>query len=345
MSMRDEIYEQPAVIRRLLNHGREAAESMASLLQCEGVHWIYLAARGTSDHAATYAKYLLGIRNRIPVALAAPSIFSLYGAVPDLQHALVLAISQSGASPDILGVVSAAAAQGRPTGAITNTPSSALAAQADRVLELLAGEERSIAATKTYTAELTGIAMLSAALSGKDEDWGHLRAVPDWMESVLSHESQAQNAAEAYAAMDRCMILSRGLNLPTAQEWGLKMKELAGVFAEAYSTADFLHGPMAAVGRATPVLGVAPYGATYSDVLGVLRQIDQERHSPLLVLANRDEAIRLSRTPLAFPGTTPEWLAPIVSVVAAQLFCYWLTVHKGLDPERPIGLSKVTLTT
>lgn len=232
MSIRDEIYQQPAVIRRLLNHGREAAEIMASRLRCEGVHSIYLAARGTSDYAATYAKYLLGIRNPIRVALAAPSIFSLYGAAPDLQHALVLAISQSGASPDILGGVSAAASQGRATAAITNTPSSALAAQAESMLELLAGEQRSIAATKTYTAEHTGVAMLSAAPSGRDEDWDHLRAVPVLDESVLSHESQDRDAAEAYAAIHRCMILSWGPNLPTAQEWGLKRKELAGVFAE-----------------------------------------------------------------------------------------------------------------
>jgi glucosamine--fructose-6-phosphate aminotransferase (isomerizing) len=345
MSMRDEIHEQPAVLRRLVREGREAAEQIARLLREKDAHWIYLAARGSSDHAAIYAKYTLGIRNRIPIALAAPSIFSLYGTAPDLREALVLAISQSGASPDILGVVAGAAAQGRPTAAITNTRTSPLASQAGAVLEILAGEERSVAATKTYTAELTAVAMLSAALSDGEAAWDELGAVPEAMEAVLAGEEQVRRAAEAFAGMDRCMVLGRGFNLPTAQEWSLKMKELSGVFAEPYSTADFLHGPMAAVTGETPVLGVAAAGAAYDDVLAILRQLGTERRAPLLVLSNRAEALELSRVPLSFPGATPEWLSPIVSVAAAQLFCYWITVCKGLDPERPVGLSKVTKTT
>jgi glucosamine--fructose-6-phosphate aminotransferase (isomerizing) len=345
MSMREEIHEQPAVLRRLLREGRGAAEETAALLRQKDAHWIYLAARGSSDHAATYAKYALGIRNRIPISLAAPSIFSLYGTALDLQHAVVLAISQSGASPDILSVVTGALAQGRPAAAITNTRSSPLASQASTVLDILAGEERSVAATKTYTAELMAVAMLSAALSGEESAWNELREVPGWIDTVLAREDRVQLAAEAFVGMDRCMVLGRGFNLPTAYEWSLKMKELSGVFAEPYSTADFLHGPMAAVNADTPVLGVAPAGMVYEDVVGVLRQLAAERQTPLLIISNREEALKLSRIPLSFPEATPEWLSPIVGVVAAQLFCYWITVRKGLDPERPVGLSKVTRTT
>lgn len=345
MPLRDEILEQPDVLRRLLREGRTSLEQAAVMLRRDEIHWIYLAARGSSDHAALYAKYTLGIRNRIPTALAAPSIFTLYDQEPDLRHALVVGISQSGESPDIVRVLAAAAAQGQPTLAITNTPSSPLARQADLVIDLLAGEERSVAATKTYTAQLMAIAMLSAALTGDQARWDELERMPETLDQVLSGEDQAKGAAGRFASMDRCTVLGRGFNYATSFEWALKLKELTGIHAEPYSSADFLHGPVAATDRQTPVLGVAPAGRPLEDMLRLLSRIAAERQCPMLVISNREEARSLSEVPLSIPDDVPEWLSPLATIVAAQLFCYWLTVGKGLDPERPPGLSKITRTT
>lgn len=344
MGMRDDILDQPAVLARLLKEGRPAVEQAAALLRRGDVHFIYVAARGTSDHAALYAKYVLGIRNRIPTALAAPSMFTLYGAEPDLHHALVLGISQSGQSPDILKVLSAGKAQGQPTLVITNDAASPLAREATCVVDILAGEEKSVAATKTYSAELLSIAMLSAALSEDPSRWEELAQVPHLVSGALDAEAQAHQAADRFVGMDRCMILGRGFNYPSAFEWALKLKELAGVFAEAYSPADFLHGPIAAATPETPILAIAPTGVVLEDVLGVLHTLAQERRSPTLVVSDHPQACSLADLALPIPAGAPEWLSPIVAIGPAQLFCYWLTVLKGLDPEAPPGLSKVTRT-
>lgn len=348
MSMRDEIFEQPAVVGRLLETARPALEALVASLDRDRIDFVVIAARGTSDHAAIYAQYLLGVRNCLSVALAAPSIISLYGVAPDVSRALVIGISQSGASPDIVGVVEAARRQGAPTLAITNTPDSPLAEAADHLVDLGAGPEQSIAATKTYTAELGAVALLSAALLGRTERedaLDELERLPAAMSSVLWVEDDVRRIADAAAGMEHCMVLGRGFEYATAREWALKLKELSGVLADPYSTADFEHGPKALVDPGFPVMAVAPAGVAGAAALrGLLVRLRNEHRARVLVLSDDADTRALADDAVALPEGLPEWLAPIVSIVPAQLHSYYQTIANGRDPETPHHLSKVTLT-
>jgi glucosamine--fructose-6-phosphate aminotransferase (isomerizing) len=291
-----------------------------------------------------YAKYLWGAVNCLPIALAAPSLFSIYGSGPALNNALVVAISQSGQSPDIRSVVSAARERGTPTLAITNSPDSPLGQAADYVIDTCAGPEKAIAATKTYTAQLMAIAMLSAALSEDPDQWTALEHIDSLARTVLALDETIERVAQRYRYMTECVVLGRGYNYATAFEWSLKLKELAYVVAEPYSSADFQHGPVAIVTRGFPVFAVVPDGAVFEHMMGLLTELAGEHQAELLVISNRQEALSLAHTPLPLPEALPEWLSPLVSIVPAQLFCYHLTRARGFDTEAPRGLSKVTLT-
>jgi glucosamine--fructose-6-phosphate aminotransferase (isomerizing) len=342
MSLKSEIFEQPAVLDRLLQTQADPARDIARTIRSRGIHWVLIAARGTSDHAALYAKYLWGSRNGLPVALAAPSLYTLYHTPPRLQGALVVGISQSGQSPDIVSVLSDARRQGAPTLAITNDLASPLAREAEMVLDACSGPERAIAATKTYTTQLLSIALLSAALS--EEDTEALARVPDWVRQALALDGSIEQAAQRYREMTHCAVLGRGLNYATAAEWSLKLKELTGVVAAPYSSADFRHGPVAIVSQGFPVLAVIPGGAVFEDVLSLLVSLVEERGVDLVAVSNEEKALALARTPVELPAGLPEWLSPLVGIIPAQLFCYHLTRAMGRDTEAPEGLSKVTRT-
>jgi glucosamine--fructose-6-phosphate aminotransferase (isomerizing) len=351
MSLKSEIFEQPAALDRLLRTQAGPARDIARSIRSRGVHWVLIAARGSSDHAALYAKYLWGSRNGLPVALAAPSLYTLYHTPPRLHGALVVGISQSGQSPDIVSVLSDARRQGALTLAITNDLSSPLAEEAEMVLDTCSGPERAIAATKTYTTQLLSIALLSAAMSeekrqdeGGGEDTEALERVPDWVRQALALDDTIEQAAQRYRDMTQCAVLGRGLNYATAAEWSLKLKELTSVVAAPYSSADFRHGPVAIVTRGFPVLAVVPGGAVFEDVLALLAALVEERGIDLVVISNEEKALALAGTPLALPAELPEWLSPLVGIVPAQLFCYHLTRAMGRDTEAPQGLSKVTRT-
>ena len=344
MSLHEEIREQPAVLARLLERQAEPVRRLAASLRGRGVLFVFVAARGTSDNAGLYAKYLWGAGNGLPVALAAPSLFTSYGRPPALRGALVVAISQSGQSPDIVAVLDEARRQGAPTLAIVNEPASPLARAADAVIDVCAGPELAVAATKTYTAQLMAIAMLSAALAGDEARWRELAHIPDLVGQVLGLDAAIAGRAERYRFMQHCVVLGRGYNYATAFEWALKLKELAYVIAEPYSSADFQHGPVAMLDRGFPVLAVAPDGAVFADTHALLSRLVADKNVELLVVSDREEALSLAHTPLRLPGPAPEWATPLVSIVAAQLFCYHVTRAKGFDTEAPRGLRKVTLT-
>ncbi len=344
MSLRDEILEQPAVLGRLLRSQVKPAREVAATIRRAGVRSVFVAARGTSDNAALYAKYLWGSVNRLPVALAAPSLFTLYRTPPDLRGSLVVGISQSGQSPDIVSVVAEGRRQGAPTLAITNEASSPLASAAERVLDTAAGPERAIAATKTYTTQLLSIALVSAALEGGEGQGEALARVPDLVAEALALDDAIAAAAERYRYMTQCVVLGRGFNYATAYEWALKLKELTYVVAEPYSSADFQHGPVAIVSQGFPVLAVAPTGAVSDHVLSLLETLAGDYRAELLVVSNDERALALAETPLPLPAELPEWLSPLVAIVPAQLFCYHLTRAKGYDTEAPRRLNKVTRT-
>lgn len=342
MGLRDEIREQPQVAERLLRDGRPAVERIAGAVRARDVTHVVIAARGSSDHAAIYAQYLLGAAHRLPVALATPSVLSLYGVEPRFEQALVIGISQSGASPDVVAVVAAGRRQGVPTVAITNNPRSPLAAAAEHVIDLAAGPEHAVAATKTYTAELLAIALLSAAYAGDARDPA-LEAVPAAIRTALDTEPAAAAAASDLAAMSSCAVVGRGYDYATAREWALKLKELARVVADPYSAADFRHGPVALVEPGSPVLAIAPSGPAAADLAALLERL-RDHGADILVLSDRDELRAIGRRSIALPTGLAGHLMPIASIVPAQLFALHLTLARGLDPEAPRHLAKVTRT-
>lgn len=347
VSLESEIREQPATLARLLEHQRENVRAIAVAVRALKVETVFIAARGSSDNAALYAKYLLGAHNGLPVALAAPSLFTRYRRPPRLAGSLVVGVSQSGQSPDIVAVLQEARRQGAPALAIVNDTGSPLAAAADWVVDLCAGREQAVAASKTYTAELLALALLSTALAGDADGEGRADAllrVPAAVEQVLGLDGRVVECAERYRYMERCVVLGRGFHYATAFEWSLKLKELCAVIAEPYSSADFQHGPMAVLEPGFPVLAVVPRGPVFDDARALLARLVRERGVELLLVSDDEQALALAQTPLALPGALPEWLSPISAMVVAQLFCYHLTRAKGMDTESPRGLSKVTRT-
>lgn len=344
MGLHSEIHQQPDILACLLENQAARVEQIAARIRERDVSMVFLAGRGTSDHAGLYAKYLMGMMNRLPVAMATPSVFSVYGQPPVLKNALVIGISQSGQSPDIVSVLAEAKRQGQPTLAITNEPGSLLAQEADFLIDIQAGQEKAVAATKTYTAELMSIAMLAVALKG-DGNWlVELKRVPDLVHQALELDDVIADRTERYRYMTRCVVLGRGYNYATVFEWSLKLEELTYVVAEPYSSADFRHGPIAIIGPGFPVLAVAPDGAIFPDMQALLERLVKDYNAEILAISNRQEALNLAHVPIRLPSDLPEWISPIVTIVPAQLFCLHLTRAKGFDTESPRGLSKVTET-
>jgi glucosamine--fructose-6-phosphate aminotransferase (isomerizing) len=344
MSLRDEILDQPAAVARLLDAQAGTVAEVARRVRERGPGLVYIAARGSSDNAGLYAKYLWGARNRLPVALATPSLFSVYESPPAIRDALVVGISQSGQSPDIVSVIQEGRRQGALTLAITNDPSSPLAAEAELVIDTMAGPELAIAATKTYTTQLVAIAMVSAALSGDAEQQAWLDRAPALVSQALELEGAVAAASARYRYMSQGVVLGRGYNYATAFEWALKLKELAYVAAEPYSSADFQHGPVALASRGFPVFAVVVAGKMADNIRSLLARLVTEQGVELLAIANDAASLRLAQTPLELPGELPEWLTPIPAIIPAQLLCYHLTRAKGYDTDGPRGLTKVTLT-
>jgi glucosamine--fructose-6-phosphate aminotransferase (isomerizing) len=344
MSLRSEIFEQPDVARRFLARAPEVVGPIADLVRTAEIDHVVIAARGTSDHAAVYAQYVLGIRHRLSVGLGTPSVVSLYGAEPRLERSLVIGISQSGASPDVVEVIAAGRRQGAPTLAITNDPGSPLAAAAATCIDLGTGPELAIAATKTYTTELLAIAALSAALTGVPADWRALAAVPEAMADALDNDHAIEAMAGDQADASRLLVLARGYEYATAREWALKIKELAHVFADPYSAADFEHGPLALLEPGVPVLASVRPGPTEAGLLELLGRLRDEHDGDLAVVSDVPGALALARWPIVLRAGTAEWLGPIATIVVGQLHAMHLTTARGLDPEAPRGLSKVTRT-
>ena len=228
--------------------------------------------------------------------------------------------------------------------AIINDPKTPLAVTADLVLDIQAGSEKAVAATKTYTTELMTIAMLSAALSDNKAHWKELAKVPAWVEKVLKQDVPIARMAERYRYMRQCVVLGRGFNYCTAFEWALKLKELTYIVAESYSSADFRHGPIAMIECGFPVMAVAPNGKVFDIMLEMLGNLRHEQSAELVVISDEKRALSLAQSPIPLPAGMPEWLTPIVSIVPGQLFAGHLTRAKGYDPEHPRTLFKITET-
>ena len=344
MTLQSEILEQPERLAHLLQSQWELVKKIAATIRQRDIRYVFLAARGTSDNAGRYANYLWSAQNQLPLALATPSLFTYYKRPPKLEGALVVGISQSGQSPDIVSVIVEGRRQGCLTLAITNEPDSPLAHAADLVLDIQAGDEKAIAATKTYTNELMAIAMLSAALADDKTHLGELGKVSGWANKVLKQDVPISHLAERYRYMRQCVVLGRGFNYCTAFEWALKLKELTYTVAEPYSSADFQHGPIAMVEGGFPVLAVAARGMVFDSMHEMLGRLHSEQLAELVIISDDKDALSLAASPIQLPNGIPEWLTPIVSIIPAQLFAYHLTLAKGINPEMPRTITKVTET-
>lgn len=332
-----EAREAPQVVRRQRSENAAVAQALAAALQERRPPYAVTVARGSSDHACTVLKYALETQLSLPVASLGPSVHTLYGARPHLRGALVIAVSQSGASPDVVENMRMAREAGAVTVALVNAHGSELAREAEFVLPLHCGEERAVAATKSYLASLTALLPVIARLTGDRELSHALDALPDALERTLTLEEIARDLAGRYRSADNLLILARGLHYGVAQEAALKLKETCGIHAEAYSAAEFSHGPKRLLAEGLPLLGFTCADAAQSATAAAYREL----------LASGADLRTLGPevgSTLATPHTGHSLTDPVASALAFYLFAGHLALHRGLDPDQPPLLSKVTRT-
>lgn len=316
-ALHQDVHDLPDALEALLVRSGPAAEEIAERLDRRDIGWVLVAGRGSSDNAARYGQYLLGAEQRWTVAQAAPSLYTRYGTPPRLDGALVIAVSASGASRDIVAITEEARRQRRPTIALTNVPESPLAGAAEHVLHLEAGDERAPTATKTYVNSLAAFGLLAAALDHDGRLRSDLEALPDRMRGSLRSATDLGGPAEEIARAPRVTVVGRGFNLPTANEMALKLTALTRTPAVSYSAADLIRGPVPHAGAGPAVL-LAPSGRVLSDVLDLLPEFRQ-RGAPIVALSDIDDVLAESDHPIRLAGGIREWLTPLTAIVHGQL--------------------------
>jgi len=340
-----EIHEEPAALDRLIEKELTRVWAMAERWTTQPPRFIFIAARGTSDHVALYGKYLFETMTHIPTGLAAPSISSIYQAQVNVEGALIIGISQSGEAADVMAVLEQANAGGADTLAITNVADSPITEIAQHTIPLHAKPELAVAATKTFTSSMTALLILAAAIGRNVELRDGLGQLPSLVADVLHHEQQVESKMERFRYLRECVVLGRGYNLATAYELALKLRETSNVRAQPFASPDFVHGPIAIIEEGYPVIAFANRGATLPSVMSVIAET-QARGAEAVVIGNAPDA--LATADIAFPvipeRNVPEVMSPITSIATGQLFAHALAVLKGYDPDKPRGLHKVTIT-
>ncbi|MBV8949003.1 MAG: SIS domain-containing protein [Solirubrobacterales bacterium] len=334
--MSAEMAEQPERLRDLIARTDEV-EAVVQALAPRPLRGVTLVARGSSDHAAVYGRYLLEQATGKPISLAAPSLHTLYGVRGDYEGQLAVAISQSGRTPEIVTTLSRLCAAGARGLAITNDATSEIARMARGVLELGVGEERAVPATKTVTAQFVAFAQIAHALGDTPFSRDELETVPSWVQQVLDDPQPAEAAAEMLVDAAHLIVVARGFLYAAALETALKIKETCSILADGYSSADLRHGPIAAVTRDFPVIAISAPGPAADDVLDLVVELRRRGARPLLISPDEEADV-------ALPQGMPETLAPIVAVVRGQQVARALALALELDPDNPPGLSKVTVT-
>ena len=343
--MAADIAEQPAGFARLLDGERASAiAEVAARIARRKPRSVMFVGRGTSDHAALYGAYLTEIRLGLPVASASPSAITLYGARPDFTDTLVIGVSQSGGSPDLTGVLQAARETGGLTVAVTNNPSSPLAEAAELSIDVAAGHERAVAATKTYTAELLALLLLIEGIRAGDgqlpaSERSELERLPQLAEDAL-RDTTADDLAQRYRFASRMVTTGRGYAYPTARETALKLMETSYLPALSFSGADLLHGPLAMTDPDVPVLAVVgdgPGGASMREVVTRLG----ERRADVVTIGASDIPGAAGR--IAVPGVDERY-GPLLDILPLQRLALSLALARGEDPDAPRGLKKVTAT-
>jgi glucosamine--fructose-6-phosphate aminotransferase (isomerizing) len=340
--MAAEMAEQPAVLRRLLEEGAPRIHEVARRIAARRPRFVLLTARGTSDNAALYGKYLLEIKLGLPCGLTSMSVTTAYRARQDLTDCLVVAVSQSGGSPDLVASTAAAREAGAITLAVTNNTDSALAGAAEFHLDILAGPERALPATKTYTAELLALHLFVESLGGGD-GVPAARPLPELAERVLGRQEEVRRLAGRYRFAERMVLTSRGYGYPTAKEAALKLMETSYIPALSYSGADLLHGPLAMVDNVSPVIAIVTDGHGGAALQPVLDRL-KDRGADLVVIGPAAQ-VEAASAGFALPtGGVPEELQPILEILPLQLLAHEVTLARGHDPDSPRALAKVTET-
>lgn len=338
--MLQEIIDQPQVLEKTIKTERGKLEKLGSFLRAKDIDLIVLVARGSSDNASFFGRYLLEITCGIPVSLSAPSVFTLYNAKLNLNRALVIGVSQSGEGADINKVLQSAGKSGAFTLGITNEADSSMAKITDETLLIHAGREKSVAATKTYTGQMLHFYMLASVLAAEKLAF---EKIPDFVAETLKLQKEVEKIVERYIFMENCVVVGRGLNYGNSYELALKLMETCYVVAERFSSADFFHGPLAIVERRFPVLMFAPTGVTRQSNIDLLKQL-KILHADSFSITNDKDIAALSSLSLILSDKIDEFLSPIPFIVPAQLFAAFLAKAKGIDPDAPRSLSKVTTT-
>ncbi|HET6456769.1 MAG TPA: SIS domain-containing protein [Armatimonadota bacterium] len=341
--MLEEIHEQPEILERLCDEEYGNVQKLYGAMQAQGIEHIAITARGTSDNAAMFGKYLLEIVGGMVVSMAAPSVFTLYHAKLDLSKWLVIGISQSGESTDVIDVLKQAKQMGALTAGITNARSSTLAQTADFMLYCHAGKEKSVAATKTYTATQGVLYLLTSLVAKNPKLLTDLKDAAGAIRSVFEIEGQIEGMVERYRYMQECMVIARGLNHATCQEAALKLSETCYVVAKPYSGADFLHGPIASIYEGFPVFLYAAPGHAYQPMLELAEKLEDDK-AEMVIISTEDEILGRATTPIKLPVEVDETFSPLVYVVVGQLFANYLSLTKGYNPDHPRHLTKITRT-
>jgi glutamine---fructose-6-phosphate transaminase (isomerizing) len=317
----------------------ELAAEVRAALSASAPVGIVLVARGSSDNAAVFGRYVLELATRRPVALAAPSLVTRYGVQDRLDGWLAVGVSQSGKTPEIVTVLERYGAAGATTVAITNDRDSPLASTAAATIDTAAGAERAVPATKTVTSQFAAFAVLAEALavdSGLPWDDASWEALPSAVEEILADAEPATRAAAAIGAETTGLVtIARGLLLGAALETALKVKETTGILAEGASAADFLHGPIAVVRRSLPVVTLSAGGPAAADV-AEFADAARARDGRVLAIAPDGD--------LPIPASLGDGLSSITAIARAQQFARAISLQRGIDPDAPFGLSKVTET-
>lgn len=341
--MWEEILEEPKTIERCLDKNKKLIAGIADHIRKAGIDRIMIAARGTSDHAAVYAKYIIETELGLPVALAAPSVFTMYHGRLKLDKTLVIGISQSGKAADVLEVIKSANGSGAVTVSITNFSDSPLALEAQYHLDCSAGLEKSVAATKTFLAQITLLAALTAVWSGNSDMLARLESMPQEIEKLIGDSGDIAEKVQRYRYMEECFVLARGINYAIALESALKIQETCYVRAKAYATSDFYHGPYAMIEDGMPVFVFAPDGPSLNDVKAMIVRL-KESGAELIVISDIEELRAQGNCSFRIPKAGSDIFSPFYNVVIAQMFACRLALAKGLNPDSPRSLSKVTIT-
>ncbi|CAG6395810.1 Glucosamine-6-phosphate deaminase (isomerizing), alternative [Actinacidiphila cocklensis] len=340
--MAGEMAEQPEVMRRILDVAAPAIIATARGIADREPRFVLLSARGTSDHAALYAKYLIEVELGLPCGLTSMSTTTAYGATPHLNDVLVITVSQSGGSPDLIGSTEAARAAGAITLAVTNNPESPLAEVSEFHIDLLAGPEKALPATKTYTAELLALYLFVMGLGGTKAAPATHR-LPRLAEEVLARGDEVRELAGRYRFAERMVITSRGYGYPTAKEAALKLMETSYIPALAYSGADLLHGPLAMVDNISPVIAIVTEGRGGEALQPVLDRL-RGRGADLVVVGPQRQ-VRAAAGGFALPtADVPESLQPLLEILPLQQLAWEIAVARGQDPDSPRGIAKITET-